>query len=63
MSSPLLHRPQSVTSQSSAHAQPTWLTLPADVQQTTTQLLAYLLQQVQVDGRPEESIQEVPNDD
>ena len=59
----LLHLSQTVTSQSSAHAQSTWRTLPAEVQQITTQLLAYLLKQVQIDGGPAEAVQEVLNDD
>jgi hypothetical protein len=64
MPSPLLlRRPQTVMSQSSVQAQPTWLTLPAEVQHMTTQLLAHLLKQVQVAGRPGGNAQEVPNDD
>ena len=61
---PHLHPgPQPSPRQPQSPSRPTWRTLPAEVQQSTTALLVYLLQHVQNASSPDPTVREVTNDD
>ena len=59
----LHHRTHPSHRQPQSQSRPTWRTLPAEVQQITTELLVYLLQLVQSASRPERKAQEVTTDE